>query len=98
MKSFLDEMLVAVILLCFIVPFGFVIYSGYNSEANYKLACDLQADENNGYTVYVDGREDSDIDISKLKSDTYNITIDKEKKEIILNTPTRNGFFISYVP
>lgn len=97
MKSFLDEMLVVVILLCFIVPFGFVIYSGYNSEANYKLACDLQS-KNSGYTIYVDGKKDSDIDISKLKSNTYNITIDKEKKEIILNTPTRNGFFIPYVP
>ena len=59
-----------------------------NSE-NYDYACELQ-ENNAGYTVYVDGKAEADIEISALNESDYNVKIDEEKKRIILNKNIQN--------
>ena len=54
------------------------------NHENYDYACELQ-ENNAGYTVYVDGKAEADIEISTLNESDYNVRIDKEKKRIILN-------------
>ena len=54
------------------------------NHENYDYACELQ-ENNAGYAVYVDGKAETDIEISTLNESDYNVRIDKEKKRIILN-------------
>lgn len=48
----------------------------------YNHACELQSD---GYEVYMDGEKNNNVDIGKLKYQYYDIEIDDNKKEIIIN-------------
>lgn len=54
-------------------------------NATYERACELQANENSGYTVYVDEKKDPDFNISEQGVKySYNILINDEEKTINL--------------
>lgn len=55
-------------------------------DITYERACELQADENSGYTVHVDGKEDPDFTISEQGVKySYNIFINDKEKTITLD-------------
>lgn len=72
-----------VVTVIFLIPL-IAIYKGdiKKSIDQYNHACELQSD---GYEVYMDGEKNNNVDIGKLKYQYYDIEIDDNKKEIIIN-------------